>query len=248
MTKVAIITGGSRGLGAAMTRKLGEMGYAVVANYHSDSSKHLIEKTLVELKEQHGVAGLAVQADVSKADDCKRLVDTALAQFGDKIDVLVNNAGITNNANFIDLDPASYQRVIDTNLMSVLHMTHFALPHMVDHDDYANIISISSVGGLTGVINQGDYCASKAGVIVFSRAMALEFAGRHVRVNTIAPGMIMTDMLAGVNQDELGALSATIPTQKIGKVEDISGCMEYLIRADYMTGQVVSPNGGFVLQ
>lgn len=129
-------------------------------------------------------------------------------------------------------------------------MTHLVLHHMVNHasrDSQCNIVSTTSVGGLTGVINQADYCASKSGLIGLTRALALEFAGRGVRVNAIAPGMIMTDMLRGVNQDELNALAATIPQGHIGDVSDISGALGYILTAPYLTGQVISPNGGFVL-
>ena len=101
---------------------------------------------------------------------------------------------------------------------------------------------------MTGVINQGDYCAAKTGVIGLVRALALEFAPRQVRVNAIAPGMIMTDMLRGVNQDELNALAATIPLGRIGDVSDIAGALDYILDATYLTGQTISPNGGFVLQ
>ena len=176
----------------------------------------------------------------------RELVQAAIDKFGDKIDVVVNNAGITNNCNFIDLQPEQYTRVIETNLLSLFHINHLVMPHMVDHDSC--IVNISSVGGLTGVINQADYCAAKSGVIGLTRALALEFAGRKVRVNAIAPGMIMTDMLRGVNQDELNALAATIPLGKIGDPSDIAGALEYIIKAPYVTGQVISPNGGFVLQ
>ena len=125
-------------------------------------------------------------------------------------------------------------------------MCHLALPYMVDRD--TAIVCTASVGGLTGVINQADYCAAKTGVIGLCRALALEFAPRKVRVNAIAPGMIMTDMLRGVNQDELNALAATIPLGHIGEVEEIAGALEYILGAGYLTGQVISPNGGFVLQ
>lgn len=121
---------------------------------------------------------------------------------------------------------------------------------MVNHADkdyQCNIVSTSSVGGLTGVINQADYCASKSGIIGLTRALALEFAKQGVRVNAIAPGMIMTDMLRGVNQDELNALAATIPEDFIGDVKDIAGALGYILTAGYLTGQVISPNGGFVL-
>lgn len=130
-------------------------------------------------------------------------------------------------------------------------MSHLVLPCMVNHSDkehQCNIVNTSSVGGMTGVINQADYCAAKSGVIGLSRALALEYAKKGIRVNVIAPGMIMTDMLRGVNQDELRALAATIPEGYIGDVEDIAGALEYILKAPYLTGQVISPNGGFVLQ
>jgi 3-oxoacyl-[acyl-carrier protein] reductase len=250
MDKTAIITGGSRGIGEAMSMKLGELGYNVVVNYRSDSSKALSDAIAQKLKEAYGVKALVVKADVSKYDECKNLVDAAVAEFGDRIDVLVNNAGITNNCNFIDIRQEAYERVINTNLLSFLHMTHLVLPYMVNHsskESQCSIVHTSSVGGLTGVINQADYCAAKAGIIGFSRAIALEFAGRGIRSNVIAPGMIMTDMLRGVNQDELHALAGTIPEGYIGEVSDIAGALEYILKAPYLTGQIISPNGGFVL-
>ena len=233
MAKNAIITGGSRGLGKAMTLKLGELGYNVAINYRSDSSKKLTEDLVEELKSEYGVEAIAVQADVSKFEDCEKLVNAAVEAFGEEIDALVNNAGITNNCNFIDLQPEDYERVINTNLVSMMHMCHLALPYMVDRD--TAIVCTASVGGLTGVIG-------------LCRALALEFAPRKVRVNSIAPGMIMTDMLKGVNQDELNALAGTIPLGYIGEPKEIAGALEYILTADYLTGQVISPNGGFVLQ
>ena len=143
-----------------------------------------------------------------------------------------------------------YERVININLLSQLHMTHLVLPYMVNHcnkENQGNIVNTASVGGLIGVINQGDYCASKGGSIGFTRAIAMEFAGAGIRVNAIAPGMIMTDMLRGVNQDELNALAATIPQGFIGDVSDIAGCLAYILSAPYLTGQIISPNGGFVM-
>lgn len=251
MGKTAIITGGSRGIGKAMALKLGELGYNVVINYVSDSSKAKAEEIAEQIKKDYGVEGLVVRADVSKYEDCEALVKAAADKFGENIDVLVNNAGITNNCNWIDIKHEQYEKVIATNLMSLLHMTHLVLPHMINHSDkehQCQIVNISSVGGLTGVINQADYCAAKSGVIGLTRALALEFAGRGVRANAIAPGMIMTDMLRGVNQDELNALAATIPEGYIGDVSDIAGALEYILKAPYLTGQVISPNGGFVLQ
>ena len=250
MAKTAIITGGSRGIGEAMSLKLGELGYNVVINYRSESSKKLSDDIAAKLEAEYGVETLVVRADVSKYEDCKGLVEATVERFGENIDCLVNNEGITNNCNWIDIEPEAYESVIATNLMSALHMTHLVLPYMVNHsskDNQCNIVSTTSVGGLTGVINQADYCASKSGLIGLTRGLALEYAAKGIRVNGIAPGMIMTDMLRGVNQDELNALAATIPLGFIGDVSAISGALEYILTADYVTGQIISPNGGFVL-
>ncbi len=251
MAKTAIITGGSRGIGEAMALKLGELGYNVVINYRSESSKSLSDDLAAKIKDQYGVETLVVRADVSKYEDCEELVKAAVAKFGDKIDVLVNNAGITNNCNFIDITKEQYMRLINTNLVSALHMTHLVMPYMVNHssrDEQCCVVNTASIGGLIGVINQADYCASKAGLIGFTRAIALEFAGKGIRCNAIAPGMIMTDMLRGVNQDELNALAATIPQGFIGDTSDIAGALGYILTAPYVTGQVISPNGGIVQQ
>ena len=251
MSKTAIITGGLRGIDKALSLKLGELGYNVVINYRSPSSKAKSEEVAKEIEEKYGVKTLIVKADVSKYEECENLVNETVKAFGDHIDCLVNNAGITNNCNWIDIKKEAYEQVIATNLMSFMHMSHLVLPYMVNHSDkehQCNIVNTSSVGGMTGVINQADYCAAKSGVIGLSRALALEYAKKGIRVNVIAPGMIMTDMLRGVNQDELRALAATIPEGYIGDVEDIAGALEYILKAPYLTGQVISPNGGFVLQ
>lgn len=244
--KNAIITGGSRGIGEAMALKLGEMGYNVVINYNSNSSKPLCDKVIEKLKAQYGVEGIAVQANVSKYEDCEKLVKAAVEKFGDKIDVLVNNAGITNNSPFCDLPEEKYMAVLETNLISAFHMCHFVVPYMVKANEGC-VINTSSIGGLMGVANQADYCASKSGLIGMTRALAMEFGKQHIRFNCICPGMIWTDMLRGVNQDEVAALKLGIPMGEIGDVEDIAVAMEFLINDKYMTGQYVSPNGGIFM-
>ncbi|MCD7711579.1 MAG: SDR family oxidoreductase [Firmicutes bacterium] len=244
--KTAIITGGSRGIGEAMTLKLGEMGYNVVINYRSESSKALTEKLVATLGEKYGVEGYAVRADVSKYEDCEALVKAAVEKFGEKIDVLVNNAGITNNSPFCELSHESYMAVIETNMLSAFHMCHFVVPYMVKANEGC-VISTSSIGGLMGVANQADYCASKSGLIGMTRALAMEFGKQNIRFNCICPGMIWTDMLRGVNQDEVAALAQSIPAGKIGDVDDIANAMEFLIKDKYMTGQYVSPNGGIYM-
>ncbi len=249
--KTAIITGGSRGLGEAMVLKLGELGYNVVINYRSDSSKSLSEELAKKIEKNYGVETLIVKADVSKYENCEELINQTIKKFGDKIHILINNAGITNNCNWINIKREQYENLININLMSFLHMTHLILPYMINHsskENQCNIINISSIGGLTGIINQADYCASKAGIIGLSRALAIEYGSKGIRVNVIAPGTIMTDMLRSVNQDELKELCKNIPQGFIGDVSDISGAMEYIIKANYLNGQVISPNGGIVLQ
>ncbi len=242
MAKLAIVTGGSRGLGRAMVLRLGEMGYNVVMNYVSDSSKKECEKNLEELRRM-GVDGIYVQADASKYEECEKVVKAAVEKFGNKIDVLVNNAGVSNNAPFYTQDHSDYEWLVGVNLFSVMHMTRLVLPYMVEAEE-GNIISISSIGGLMGVANQADYCATKSAIIGFTRALALEYANKNIRVNAICPGMIDTDILKGVNQDELNALAATIPLGKIGDPECIAGSMQYLIENDYTTGVYLTPNGG----
>lgn len=246
MSKLAIITGGSRGLGAAMVEKLGDMGFNVVLNYVSPSSEKLCDELIEKLREK-GVDGLAVQGNVGEFEDCKKIVEAAVEKFGKKIDVLINNAGVTNNASFHEMDPADYTRLMNINLMSALHMCRNVLPYMVEASEGGLIINMSSVGGLMGVAKQGDYCASKAGLIGLTRGLAMEYGPQKIRVNAICPGMIWTDMLRGVNQDEVQALKNYIPIGEIGEVEAISSAMEFLINNDYMTGQFVSPNGGLVM-
>jgi len=242
MAKLAIVTGGSRGLGRAMVLRLGKMGYNVVMNYVSDSSGKECEKNLEELRKM-SVDGIYIQADASTYEGCEKVVNAAVEKFGDKIDVLINNAGVSNNAEFHTQNHEDYEWLIRVNLLSVMHMTRLVLPYMVEAKE-GNIINISSIGGLMGVINQADYCATKSGIIGFTRALALEYADRNIRVNAICPGMIDTDILKGVNQDELKALAATIPLGKIGDPECIAGSMQYLIENDYTTGTYLTPNGG----
>ncbi len=225
-----------------MVLRLGEMGYNVVMNYVSDSSGKECEKNLQELKKM-GVDGMYIQADASTDEGCEKVVNAAVEKFGNKIDVLVNNVGVSNNAEFYKQDHEDYEWLIRVNLLSVMHMSLLVLPYMVEAEE-GNIISISSIGGLMGVANQADYCATKSAILGFARALALEYADKNIRINAICPGMIDTDILKGVDQDELNALAATIPLGKIGDPECIAGAMQYLIENDYTTGTYLTPNGG----
>ncbi len=246
MAKTAIVTGGSRGLGEGMIKKLAEMGYNVVANYVSDRSKPLAEKLIQNIEQKYGIQGLAFQADVSDYESCERLIQATVEKFGDKIDVLVNNAGIDNNLSFLEITPEQYKKLIDVNLMSYLHCAHLVMPYMIKQKE-GYIINVSSIGGMMGVPEQADYCAAKSGVIGFTRALAAEFGRYNIRVNNIAPGMIWTDMLREADQTAVKAMEQMIPLGKIGEVDDISDCLEYLVKAKYVTGQTISPNGGIIM-
>ena len=246
MVKTAIVTGGSRGLGEGMVLKLAQMGYNVVVNFVSENSKVKAEALANRIKNEYGVEGLAVQADVSEYDQCKKLVEATVNKFGNKIDVLVNNAGIDNNLPFIKLTPEKYTHLINVNLMSYFHCCHLVLPYMLEAKEGC-IVNISSIGGMMGVSEQVDYCAAKSGVIGLTRGLAVEYGKQNIRVNTIAPGMIWTDMLRGADQVAVDALKQAVPLGEIGDVEDISGCLEYLINAKYVTGQTISPNGGILM-
>lgn len=246
MSKNAIVTGGARGLGEGMVMKLAEMGYNVVANFVSDKSRSRAADLIKKIEKQYGVKGLIVQADVSDYESCKKLVDETVAKFGCKIDVLVNNAGIDNNLSFLKIKPEQYIRLISVNLLSYLHCAHLVLPYMVDANEGC-IVNVSSIGGLMGVTEQADYCAAKSGIIGFTRGLAVEFGHSNIRVNAIAPGMILTDMLRGADQAAVDILKQAIPLGTIGDVDDISTCLEYLVKAKYVTGQTISPNGGIIM-
>lgn len=232
-------------MGRAMVLRLGEMGYNVVMNYVSDSSGAECAKNLEALQAM-GRDGLYVQADVSSIEGCRKVVDAAVEKFGKQIDVLVNNAGVTHTVEFHAMDPSDYEWLINVNLLGVMHMTRLVLPYMLE-SGAGNIINISSIGGLTGLPNQADYCTSKTAIIGFTRALAVDYARRGIRVNAICPGMIETDILKGVAQEHLDGFAAMIPMGTIGKPEVVAGAMQYLIENEYTTGTYLTPNGGIVM-
>jgi len=245
--KNAIVTGGTRGIGESFVMKLGEMGFNIVINYHSDSSKKLLDKIIETLEKKYKVKGYGIQADVSQYEGCKKIVDFAVKKFNGKIDVLVNNAGISSsNVPFTKIKYEEYMSVINTNFFGTFHMCHLVVPYMVK-EKKGCVINNSSVGGLMGVAGQVDYCASKAGIIGMTRALAVEFAKDNIRFNCICPGMVMTDMLKNIDKDKLEAFAKTVPLGKYGDVEDISSALEFLIKNEFMTGQYISPNGGLFI-
>lgn len=242
----AVVTGGARGLGAAMAEQLAREGYDVVINYVSDRSTPVAQQLADRLKQEYGVGALPFQGDVSSYDTCRAMFDAGIAAFGDKVAVLINNAGIQSNKPFQEIEPAAYQRLISIELLGAMHCTHIALPYMQKAHNGC-IINISSVCALYGQALQSDYDAAKAALIGFSRGIANENAKNNIRVNCIAPGLIATDMVAGLPEEQVEAYRLTIPLQRLGTPEDISECMSYIVNATYLTGQVISPNGGVAM-
>lgn len=246
MDGFAIVTGSAKGLGAGMIRQLAKEGYDVVINYVSESSKVKAEALAEEVRNEHGVGAVVFQGDVSKYEVCQAMVQAGIDAFGDKIAVLVNNAGVTNHLRFEELTHEQYERLIGIELMGSMHCTHVVLPYMQKAKDGC-ILFTSSVAGFFGQANEPDYTAAKAAMHGFARALARENAENNVRVNCIAPGLIWTDIFNGAPQELIDANVATIPMKRFGEIEDIAECMSYIINAKYVTGQIISPNGGVAM-
>lgn len=239
----AIVTGGARGLGKGIVIQLAKEGYDVVFNYISDSSLARSQELIAQVEAEYGVRALAVQGDTSEYDQCQKMLEAGIAAFGDKIAVLVNNAGIAGLNLFVDRPVDQYCRVIQVNLLSVFHNTHLVLPYMIAQKS-GSIINMSSQAGLNGVPYQVDYTATKAGIIGFTKALAKEVGKHGIRVNAIAPGNILTDIWEIIPKEVAEAEKTKITLGEFGTIEDVAECMSYLLHANFVTGQTISPNGG----
>ena len=241
----AIVTGGARGMGAAICRQLAADGYDIVCNYVSESSKAKVEALAAEIHETYGRKVVPAQGDVSKYEDCQKVVQTAVDALGEKIAVLVNNAGITVRAELAEQDQAQILRVLNTNLIAGIYMCRLVLPYMYQHSA-GSIVNITSVGGLTGYPRQTTYCAAKWGMNGLTKALAKEAGPHGVRVNAVAPGFIVTDMTLE-NKPAFDSYKAASPLGMLGEPEYIAEAVSYVVSAEFMTGQVISPNGGLVI-
>lgn len=239
--KNAIVTGASRGIGRAIALKLAELGANVVLNYRSNANS--VEE-VVKAIEEKGVKALAVQGDVSSFEDAKRIVDETIETFG-SIDILVNNAGITKDNLLMRMKEEDFDNVIEVNLKGVFNCTKHVVPVMMKQRS-GKIINISSVVGLSGNAGQANYAAAKAGIIGFTKSVAKEIASRGVTVNAIAPGFIQTDMTEVLSDKIKEEIKTNIPLRRLGTPEDIAGAVAFLSSdaADYITGQVISVDGG----
>ena len=239
--KNVFITGSSRGIGLAIAHKFASLGANVVLNSRGEISEEL----LAEFK-PYGVKVLAISGDVSDFADAKRMVDQAIEELG-SVDVLVNNAGITQDTLLLKMTEVDFEKVLKVNLTGAFNMTQSVLKPMIKAREGA-IINMSSVVGLMGNIGQANYAASKAGLIGFTKSVAREVANRNVRVNAIAPGMIESDMTAVLSDKVKDAMLAQIPMKQFGQAEQVAEVTAFLASQDYLTGQVIAIDGGLTMQ
>jgi 3-oxoacyl-[acyl-carrier protein] reductase len=242
--RVAVVTGGSRGIGRAIALELARRGASVMVNYNQNAEA--AEGVVAEIVAAGGAAS-AIRADVSKIAEAEALIKAAGDQYG-KIDILVNNAGITRDGLIMMMKEKDWDAVIDTNLKSAWNCAKAATRAMM-RKRYGRIVNITSVSGLAGQGGQTNYSASKAGLIGLTKALAREVAGRSITVNAVAPGFVATDMTAGVSEAMLEALKKQIPLERWGQPEEIASAVAYLASeaAGYITGQVLSVDGGLVM-
>ena len=242
--KVAIVTGGSRGIGRAIVLRLANDGFDVALVYAGNTEA--AQQTQADA-EAVGVKCKAYQCDVSDFQACGALVKNILEDFGG-VNVLVNNAGITRDMLFMRMKQSAIDSVIDTNLKGAMHMAHHTCAKLMRAKD-ARIINISSVVGMNGNAGQANYAAAKAGLIGFTKSLAKELGGRGVTCNAIAPGAIDTEMTRAIPEKKLQELADTIPLRRIGQPEDVAKVVGFLASdaASYVTGTVIPVDGGMVL-
>lgn len=242
--KVALITGGTRGIGKEIANKLAKEGYDIALNYRKESEEIFKAKEEIE---KNNVRCLLVQGDVSSFEDCERIAKETQEKLG-SIDVLVNNAGITKDGLLMRMKKEDFTDVIDINLVGTFNMTRNVIPFMIKQRS-GRIINISSVVGIVGNAGQTNYSASKAGIIGFTKSLAKEVASRNILVNAIAPGFIATDMTSVLSEKVQEGINEQIPLKKMGTAEDVAKAAKFLASDDssYITGQVINVDGGMVM-
>ncbi|HDG1391085.1 TPA: 3-oxoacyl-[acyl-carrier-protein] reductase [Staphylococcus aureus] len=244
MTKSALVTGASRGIGRSIALQLAEEGYNVAVNYAG--SKEKAEAVIEEIKAK-GVDSFAIQANVADADEVKAMIKEVVSQFG-SLDVLVNNAGITRDNLLMRMKEQEWDDVIDTNLKGVFNCIQKATPQMLRQRSGA-IINLSSVVGAVGNPGQANYVATKAGVIGLTKSAARELASRGITVNAVAPGFIVSDMTDALSDELKEQMLTQIPLARFGQDTDIANTVAFLAsdKAKYITGQTIHVNGGMYM-
>ena len=238
--KVVVVTGSSRGIGADICETLAKENYKVILNYNKS------EDSAVKIKEKLEIEGIEIdifKADVTKRENVKNLIDFCIEKYG-RIDVLVNNAGISQIKLFTDLSDDDWNNMLQTNLTSCFYTTQETVKYMINQKSGC-IINISSIWGSVGASCEVHYSAAKAGLDGMTKALAKELGPSNIRVNSIAPGIIKTDMNAELSEEDIRNIEHEIPLQRIGYPQSITRCVKWLIEDDYTTGQIISVNGGW---
>ncbi|MDY2581730.1 MAG: 3-oxoacyl-[acyl-carrier-protein] reductase [Clostridium perfringens] len=242
--KVAIVTGGTRGIGRAIALKLADQGANIVINYRNSDKE---AEELKAILEEKGVKVLTVKCDISNFEDSKNLMDKCKEVFG-KIDILVNNAGITKDTLIMRMKEEDFDNVIDVNLKGTFNCAKHASAIMLKQR-FGKIINMTSVVGIAGNAGQVNYAASKAGVIGLTKSLAKELGSRGITINAVAPGFINTDMTASLSEKVKEEASKNIPLKRLGDPEDVANLVGFLASdaANYITGQVINVDGGMVM-
>lgn len=241
---VALITGGTRGIGKEIALTLSKEGFDIAINYRKENDE--LEELKKEI-ENNNVKCLLVQGDVSSFDDCERFVKETAEELG-SIDILVNNAGITKDMLLMRMKKEDFEQVIDTNLVGTFNVTKNVISYMMKARK-GNIVNISSVVGISGNAGQTNYSASKAGIIGFTKSLAKEVASRNIRVNAVAPGFIETNMTDVLKDEVKEEIAKNIPLKRMGKAEDVAKAVKFLVSEEsaYITGQVIQVDGGMLM-
>lgn len=235
---IILVTGASRGIGREIAKSLANQGNKVIANYNKSEEE---AKCLQKKNENIYI----YKADVSKRQEVKQMVQDIINKYG-KIDVLINNAGICESKMFTDVTDENWQKIINTNLYSAFCTTQEVVPNMI-HNKKGCIINISSIWGMVGASCETIYSITKAGMDAMTKSLAKELGPSNIRVNSIAPGIIDTDMNKNLSGEEINQIKQEIPLERIGKSIDIAKCVQWLVDDQYTTGQVISINGGWVI-
>ena len=244
-SRVALITGGSRGIGKSIAIKLASLGADIAINYTSREESALEVKKEIE---DMGVRCFIIKCDVSNFEDSQNMVNEVINEYS-KIDILVNNAGITKDGLLMKMKEEDFDKVISVNLKGVFNCTK-AVTRPMMKQKYGKIINMASVVGVMGNAGQSNYCASKAGVIGFTKSTARELASRNITINAIAPGFIESDMTNVLKDEVKAAYESSIPMKKMGKTEDVANVAAFLASdiSSYVTGQTINVDGGMVMQ
>ena len=242
--EVALITGGSRGIGRAVAISMAKLGRDVIINYsgNEEAANEAAEECM-----KNGVKAVIVQGNVASEDDCQRILDVAMDTFG-RIDVLVNNAGITKDNLMMRMSAEDFDRVLATNLRGPFILMKLVSKIMMKQR-YGRIINMASVSGILGNIGQANYAASKAGIIGLTKTAARELASRNITVNAVAPGFIETDMTKAMGQNVLKQMCDQIPCKRQGQAEEVANAVSFFAAKEngYVTGQVLCVDGGMCM-